>query len=676
MQRAQYVLTGVIAALWATAVAAEPSPQAGVAAAGGGGVYVNAGLELLSSRKPVAGKTGYRIERRTKGGAWTQLAELQTPQSYEQFVAGFKQSERVIPSPVVLEELPMKKLWDKADTYRNLDSLHAYSGVLAFRVALGVTWCDTTVTPGATYEYRVSTLGEGGKGLPMALSEPTTFPSGVTLAPLKSSGSDCSEKHVMITWTPGTGERPAALKVYRRDDLKGAYSRIYPATVISAQKGRPLTFKTQDTTVKSFHAYQYFAVPIDFYGNQGRGSDTLQAATYRFLAISLPRNIKAASLDSLGGIRLSWRLPDTTNVRGIEVYRSSRWDSAYVRIAAVGGRDTGYVDQNVAAMRNYFYQLRLTGLFGERSPATARVSGMYKSKRAPLPPAIVRSQGLANGVRLELLSQEGAVEGYRVYRSAGAGAPMKLTSDLVKRTDSLTVYLDTAKELRGSVQYGYCARAENASHVLSVPSDTAWVRPAISTRPPAPLGLQASLAGRTAVLHWQDMALVEPTVRGYRAYRREVPASGQPPAFTEVKMEDSLLSRNELVDSSLADGRSYEYAARSIDRFGGQSDLSSVARVTFAGPQAVQPPQGMSCRPLDGAALVSWSPTLQSGLTGIKLYRFERGRKPTLVASLAAGAVEYLDKTVGKGKLYFYCLTSTTAAGLESAPSVEVGIRP
>jgi fibronectin type 3 domain-containing protein len=178
------------------------------------------------------------------------------------------------------------------------------------------------------------------------------------------------------------------------------------------------------------------------------------------------------------------------------------------------------------------------------------------------------------------------------------------------------------------------------------------------------------------VVHWQDMALVEPTVRGYRAYRREVPASGQPAAFAEVKAKDSLLSRNELVDTGLAAGKAYEYAARSIDRFGGQSDLSSVARVTITGPQAVQPPQGLSCRPLDGAALVSWSPTLQPGLTGLKLYRFERGKKPTLVATLATGAIEYLDKAVGKGKLYFYYLTVTSASGQESAPSVEVGIRP
>ncbi|MBD3244093.1 MAG: hypothetical protein GF331_26105 [Chitinivibrionales bacterium] len=657
------------------ALGAKLEPQTWVAVAGGGGVYVNTGLTVACKSRPVDGIVGFRVERRQSGGQWADVMTLSAPESYEQFVAGFDRGERVLPSPVITAQLPLRELWERVRRSGRLDSLGMYSAVLAFRLALGVTWCDTTARKGVRYEYRVSHVSASGNVTPVWLSVPVSYPAAVDLAPVKPTRSIADSTHVLITWTAGKGKRPADLKVYRRDDLAGPFSRVFPTLITSAAKDEPPTLRTDDTAVSAYHVYEYYVVPIDFYGNAGAPSDTVQAATYRFQGIPLPVDIRLESLDSLGGIRLHWRLPDTTNVRSIEVHRSDSWDSGYVKIAEVAAAETDLVDQQVAPMRSYFYYLRLTGLFGERSAPTPRVSGMYTSAQTVLAPTILRSRADSTGISLMIRSPDNDIVGYRIYRCAGPGMPLAPISDLVPRTDSLTVFTDSDSGLLGSRMYGYAARAENASHVLSALSDTVWTRPLTPTKPPAPVGLVVTLSGDRAVLHWDDLARVHSVAGGYQVYRRVVGAKGAAGALRPLGSPDSLLVTNECIDSTVEAGATYEYAVRSSDLFGGMSDLSQVVGVSVPAASLLAP-RGLSARPSESGVRLSWEPTVQPGLHGFTIHRYQRGGKRRPIATLPAHAVEFVDSKVSAGELYFYTITATGADGRHSAASDEIGIRP
>jgi fibronectin type 3 domain-containing protein len=166
----------------------------------------------------------------------------------------------------------------------------------------------------------------------------------------------------------------------------------------------------------------------------------------------------------------------------------------------------------------------------------------------------------------------------------------------------------------------------------------------------------------------------EDALDGYFVYRREV-TEKKSNEFKKLTEKPLQANRNRFSDSSAIEGKTYEYAAQSVDLFGGKSDLSAPVRLEINISSPI-PPEGVRAQSIKDGVLVKWDETFQKDISGFNLYRYERGKKHEIVATLKSNEMQFIDKKVQKGELYFYYVTCVNSKKIESAPSREVGIRP
>jgi len=430
-----------------------------------------------------------------------------------------------------------------------------------------------------------------------------------------------------------------AVQAYRREGVDGAFQRITLVQLLERGTKHPdsLYVSIVDTLVGLSKYYQYVVVPQDYYGNLGTPSDTVLATTFDFRQVSIPDRLQTQSMKDTAGLKLTWRLRDTANVVSVEILRSLDADTGFVRIATVPPAQTSYLDETTEPMQQYFYRLVATGPFGERSVPSARAFGIYESPLSPLPPRLVQAEGIKNGVQLTIENSDPTIIGYRIYRNARYGDSLTLISGLVPRASAPTTsFLDSSLGLSGRRSCGYAVRSESKSHVLSSFSDTLYARPIIPIQLPTPTGLSATQPDgemqKTVNLFWVDLTAYDDAVRGYRVFRRKVDSKAKS-AFKPLF--DSLLSAQEnyFTDTTFTEFGIYEYAVQAFGMFESESALSASVQVEYKKlPPA--PPADVRAIPTTEGVRITWGEVVQERLTGYKLYRYERGKTPTVLATL------------------------------------------
>jgi hypothetical protein len=632
-----------------------------LAAGSPNGIFVMLGTRVAAKGQALS---AYRVERRTAGGAWQQLADVSGPASLAEFRAAVEKARDLSPEPVDMKALPVDRIWQDIARAGNVDSLRFPGQLLEVRLAFGLLYVDRSAEQDRDYEYRVSELDATGVARPVLLSGKAHWPFAVPFAPLRVTEARADEKEVSITWRATGKMRGCSFRVFRDEGLAGRFEPI-PALRIISNKDDTTTYFLSDTTVAAGHLYRYFAVTFCRYGNTGPTTETTLVATYRFRNLPLPTNLAAESTSS--GLRLRWQLSQPLAVKSLRIYRSETWDSGYTRIAEVSPQGTNWLDQTAAANTKYYYYLEMTGFLDEVSPPSARFFGMFESSEPPLAPFALFAEPLSNGVRLRWDLAEPDVAGCYVFRRDPLAGGWRQVSDLIPASTANT-FVDSGPTLSPQYQYGYFVRAITASKVLGPASETAYARPHGDTRPPVPLGLTAEWKDGAVKLYWDDMQPGHPALSGYWLLRRS--GSGQ-----FAKTHDSLLParQNQFTDTTAAPGKTYEYLVVAEDIFGKQGD--SAARTTVAIPIPVPAaPAGLRAHATASGIELSWDEPFGPVVTGYRVYRYERGREPARIASPKPGTTTYADNDVTRGRLYFYYLTSVGEGWSESGPSAEVSI--
>ncbi|MBM3322653.1 hypothetical protein FJY69_04165, partial [candidate division WOR-3 bacterium] len=72
------------------------------------GIFVMLGTKVA---RPGTDLAGYRVERRTAGGNWQQLADVKGPSSEDEFRRGIEQAREYSPEPVDMKALPVDRIW-------------------------------------------------------------------------------------------------------------------------------------------------------------------------------------------------------------------------------------------------------------------------------------------------------------------------------------------------------------------------------------------------------------------------------------------------------------------------------------------------------------------------------------------------------------------------------------
>lgn len=166
----------------------------------------------------------------------------------------------------------------------------------------------------------------------------------------------------------------------------------------------------------------------------------------------------------------------------------------------------------------------------------------------------------------------------------------------------------------------------------------------------------------------------EPIVVGYNIFRATPHASG----FQQINRGLIPASSNSYLDSLTDKNSDYTYYVQSVDGFGGLSRGSSVTGGTASAQahETIPSPQGLSGYITAIGVQLEWMPMNLPSLNAFRLYRYRRGETALLLTTVNKQSnLQYLDKTIEGGSLYFYYLVAVDDAGSTSDKGNEVSIR-
>lgn len=477
---------------------------------------------------------------------------------------------------------------------------------------------------------------------------------------------------VYIKWL-SVGQKPAPRFIVMR------YDNDKPVEV----RGEKMRYQQNDTTyyvlqdtmapvIHSPRVLQYFMAPHDTTGIAGRSSDIV-LITAESQGVAWFIENMATSLPDANGIRLQWRYSEPPNILLYSIYRSEELDRGFELLANVAATETTYTDISTLPDKLYYYQIHAVPVTGNTPVQSNVVFSASYNPQPPVPPYVESGFPLEGGAVLYVQATDHEALGLRIYRDDGLTPELTLVSDLLPLNDSLyVIFYDTLSNLSGRKTYTYAAKTESTSFVESALSNKVYIRPRISEPPGAPLTLQAYEEDRQAMLFWEDMQLRDTGIAGYQVMRSELLPDG---GLSEPVLihEDPFLRENSFTDKELLPARVYTYRVYAIDIDGNRSKEAAMATI---GTEKNLPiaPFALQAMAVEDGVYLTWATVIFSGIQSIKLYRYERGKSASLIASLPADAEDYMDEGAEQDTIYFYYLTTMNQEGLESAASEEVGV--
>ena len=648
--------------------------QSGLAHGGPDGIYVDLGNWTLPATIGGNTVTAYRLERRTAGSRqWTAVRDITGPQSAAELSTTLTALASRFPE---LRDVTIDAaaLWQRIEQGRDLKSIGVATRLLAVQLALGVRYLDDGAERAQLTEYRISHVLGDGSVREVFTTPAVTWPGVGEVSTLSVDGTHGEPTSASVTFRVGKGFPPSAFRVYRREGLAGPFTELESnmtdtCCIVSkglTARGDTIFCVLNDKSVGVGTVYQYYAVPMDFFRNEGLPSDTATVLSFRMSLVPLPEYMKVRSIDT-AGLLLKWKLREPSAVHGILIERGPKIDSGFVELFTAGVKDTSFLDMTVTPMTRYYYRLRLVGPDGVRSPPSAVIIGIWKTNEAPTPPIGVRAEGVSGGVRVSWEpDQTQQLDGYYVFRSTGGTDSMRQVSDRIPLEQGS--FLDTLG-LKGMRTYLYAVRSENSSHVQSPLSDTVSAVPQIAVPIETPRDLITRVVSGQVALYWNQRYTDPPGCIGYRIYRKEEKTGRWRP------LNDELTEpwQNSFNDTDVTVGGKYEYAVRAFGISGDSSSLSLVAHAAIPIPE-VYPPANLTAKPQGRVVTLRWDEIAQQSAKEFRLYRYTRGKKPQLVKTLGLDIIGYVDEIKGRESPVFYYLTTVGTAGQESRPGREVAV--
>ncbi len=285
-------------------------------------------------------------------------------------------------------------------------------------------YCDSSVTSGTVYSYRIKVVCENG-------DEHTSAAKKITyLSVPKLKSAKPVQNGVKLEWSKVSGATD--YYVYRKT-VNGKWARIL--TVAGTE--------CVDKTAKSGTKYFYTVKAVsgeDVSGYNTTGISIYFIATPKLASVTNRNNSTVIKWNAVGGAK-------TYNV-----YRKSSKNEGWKKIGTTSG--TSFTDKNVKSGSNYYYTVKAYNGSITSSYNTSGLVTKYLST-----PKLTKAESKVNGVHLYYNSVSGAT-GYTIYRKTGNGSWIKIASVSGKGT---VKYVD--KTAQKGKSYTYTVRATNSKYV-------------------------------------------------------------------------------------------------------------------------------------------------------------------------------------------------------------------
>lgn len=636
---------------------------------GQAGIYIYTPFQPCSAKRPNKDQAvKVKVERHKKGEAdWQMIGYFASPESQTQLVQFYHQLYKYALAPEFTKADNLVPAWDNLNRNYSWDSL----GILLFdrgvALALGNIYLDTTAQKGITYEYRLSEVKRDGSTFSPQVTNAVSYPgANQGLWKPKSGETQQDQFAIRVDFTIPAASKTKMFKIYRKLEPLGDYEVIENSTRYSSdKKSADMKLEVWDKSIGANLAYSYFVVAYDAYGNYSQNSDTVLTKTYEAKDVLTPQYLIAKSIANPKGIQLNWKLVNEMSVSGIQIFRSEDYEGEFTLVGFATPHDTSFLDANVQPAKLYYYYLQLTDRFQKNSFRSVRVFGMQEDINAPRPPRYVTAISEGGKVKVQWTTGDKNIEGYFVYRAIGLDTNYLLVSDMIAAGDSLTTWYDASPDLNSPYGYNYIVRQQNTSHVLSRPSQYAYVESVVKAdQAPAVLKVEAKSIRGYAQLFWETQSGLA-AVDGYRILRR-IKDQGD---FKPITSDLLPVSTNFYFDTAVQVGNVYEYTVQTVLNSGATSANGGIAEfcLSFSQPSA---PTGLGLAKGKDGVNVTWNRGNAAPVKEFQLFRAEQGAKAEeKLATIPITFNAYTDAKASKGKAYFYYLIAVGFDGKESERS-------
>ncbi|MDP4260390.1 MAG: fibronectin type III domain-containing protein, partial [Bacteroidota bacterium] len=236
-----------------------------------------------------------------------------------------------------------------------------------------------------------------------------------------------------------------------------------PATVTSAAQA--LQVGTYPIAIAYFHGSSRFTTPsltLSWTTPSSGTFTTIPSSQFADVSVNngsapaAPSNL-VATAQTYSKIGLTWT-DNSSNETGFEVWRSTNPTTGYATVGLAQPGTTSYVDSNLSASTQYFYELRAIGQFGQSAFSATSNATTLALPTAPAAPTNLVAEGTstANSVTVSWTDNSVNEDNFQLYRSTPSNTNYLLIATLPANTTS---YKDNG--LFPSSVYYYKVRAVN-----------------------------------------------------------------------------------------------------------------------------------------------------------------------------------------------------------------------
>ena len=231
------------------------------------------------------------------------------------------------------------------------------------------------------YYYSISAYSpfghEGPKSKPIKVAT-----AGPPTIPKSFEALGWQPRKVPLSWKPIDEENVRGYLIYRSSDEKGPYEQIAeikdPKIGMFIDTGAGSGFG--QTGLSDFAIYFYKIQTFDWAGGRSRMSAPISATTK---AAPLPPESVTAQSSRPKQVPLAWRRSPEPDIKEYIVYRASRKDGEFKKIATLGAKTTIYMDGKLKNDSKYYYKMKVadkTGLISEYSSIVSASTKMLPAK--------------------------------------------------------------------------------------------------------------------------------------------------------------------------------------------------------------------------------------------------------------------------------------------------------
>ncbi len=305
-------------------------------------------------------------------------------------------------------------------------------------------------------------------------------------------------------------------------------------------------------------------------------------------------------------------------------------------VAVAEPTGASWVDDALTNGTSYTYVVRSLDTFGQMSSQSSAVTAR-PLPAAPAAPAAVRAKG---GDAKATVSWDAVDEAVRYQ--------LRRDGIVIEQVDAPTTgHVDTG--LENGVAVTYSVTSVDAYGQKSAASPNATVTP-VPPSPGSPTGLAAQAGDTVVTLTWSP-------VTGANRY-----------AIDRNGVEVARVTSTAWSDTAVANGTTYFYTVRSLDRFGQASDPSATVSARPL-PPIPDVPDNVTATPGDTRVTVAWS-----GAARAAAYEVRRGA--TLIKTITAPALTYTETGLPNGTAVTYTVTAVDNYQQRSAASAAATATP